>query len=242
MINKELNIKINDECNTINNNFQKFKIRSVCKNDFDQLIHLHNECLPVKYDKDFFDSIINNYFQCFVAYEENDPEKIIGVITGVTKNKKFCEDSDGIVSWWGDELLTYIPTICVSSNYRRKGIAQQLLSNLIIISKSNPKCAAIYLHVLVTNYSAIQFYEKNNFIRIKNLKKYYLIDGNWYDAYLYALYVNYYKPPTSSWLNSFYLLKSVSYLTSLFLSFMWFPVKYICKFIKKYQNNNFTLQ
>lgn len=103
--------------------------------------------------------------------------------------------------------------------------AQALLEQLIHSCRANQNCVAVYLHVLTTNLpgkfhfalflarppfhitvsfffllytTAIRFYEKNNFVRLRHLDSYYIIDGQWHDAYLYALYMNGGKPPAFS--------------------------------------------
>ena len=45
------------------------------------------------------------------------------------------------------------------------------------------------------NESAIKFYQKNNFERLRTLLDFYKIDGSYHTAFLYILYLHGQKPP-----------------------------------------------
>ncbi|KAL3789080.1 hypothetical protein ACHAW5_009819 [Stephanodiscus triporus] len=47
---------------------------------------------------------------------------------------------------------------------------------------------ALYLHVITYNEGAIRLYERLGFVRVKEIKDYYLINSVNYDCYLYARY------------------------------------------------------
>lgn len=90
-----------------------------------------------------------------------------------------------LVAYAGIELLVDhadITAIAVSSQYLKKGIATQLLNNLIA------KCTdlnmdKIFLEVRVSNTPAISLYEKFGFKLISTRKHYY---ENNEDAYIYV--------------------------------------------------------
>ena len=68
--------------------------------------------------------------------------------------------------------VVYIMTITVLTAYRRYGIGSQLLKKAINECKTD-KVTKIYLHVLCSNESAIEFYKNNGFIIKEELKDYY---------------------------------------------------------------------
>lgn len=80
--------------------------------------------------------------------------------------------------------------------------ATMLLDNLIAhltsgVEKNSNTCKAIYLHVLTTNGSAIQFYERRMFRRHNYLPLYYSVKGVGKDGFSYVLYINGGCPPFS---------------------------------------------
>lgn len=83
----------------------------------------------------------------------NRENTIIGFIDGRVPNDE----------WWYKETVAYLNHICVSKNYRRKGIAIALLQEF---EKAVKNKDAKYIRVLAfsQNYPAISFYMKNGFI------------------------------------------------------------------------------
>ena len=53
----------------------------------------------------------------------------------------------------------------VSAEYRRRGLASQLLGLLLseLRTAEHADCRAVYLHVLTSNSSALRFYERHKF-------------------------------------------------------------------------------
>ena len=88
----------------------------------------------------------------FVAKNKNE---ILGFI-GITKNIDFVE----------------ILNVVVKKDFRNKGIGNQLLQKIIEVAKEM-KMQEIYLEVNEKNENAIKLYEKNNFKKIGERKKYY---------------------------------------------------------------------
>jgi ribosomal protein S18 acetylase RimI-like enzyme len=84
----------------------------------------------------------------------------------------------------------YILTLAVTSSYRRRGLASQLLAAALAHAASNPSCGAIYLHVIAHNESALRFYERHGFGSVGVLPSYYLFGGKQHDAYLLVRYAN----------------------------------------------------
>jgi Acetyltransferase (GNAT) family len=65
-----------------------------------------------------------------------------------------------------------------------------LLQRCILYAQSQPRCGAMYLHVITYNVAAIRLYEKAGFTFIKQVPDYYKISGNLYSCYLYVKYIN----------------------------------------------------
>ena len=89
-------------------------------------------------------------------------------------------------------LIPSCTTLCICA-------ASLLLDNLLsyLTSAEQNLCKAVYLHVLTTNKTAIQFYERRNFRRHNFLPFYYSIGGTARDGYCYVLYINGGQPPWS---------------------------------------------
>lgn len=76
-----------------------------------------------------------------------------------------------------------ITNIVVRKDFRKKGIGNELLTELIKLAKENDK-EKITLEVNNTNLVAIKLYEKNGFKNVGFRKKYY---NNTYDANIMTL-------------------------------------------------------
>lgn len=96
--------------------------RQAEEKDIVPIVHLLNDCRPyVLAHHDYLYWILSNYFQssCFVC---EDSGKIIGFISGLPSV---------------DQNAVFIWQICVSAEYRRKGIACALLYRLYEVSEQN---------------------------------------------------------------------------------------------------------
>eukprot|EP00933_Yihiella_yeosuensis_P039413 TRINITY_DN33415_c0_g1_i1.p1 TRINITY_DN33415_c0_g1~~TRINITY_DN33415_c0_g1_i1.p1 ORF type:complete len:325 (+),score=73.35 TRINITY_DN33415_c0_g1_i1:105-1079(+) len=92
--------------------------------------------------------------------------------------------------------IAYILTLGVAEGFRRRGLAKQLLKRSIAhVDQNMPKIQAIYLHVVTYNTAAIQLYEATNFQRLEHFPSFYLLQGSYYDSFLYALYLHGASPP-----------------------------------------------
>ena len=74
-----------------------------------------------------------------------------------------------------------ILTLGVLPDYRRKGLATELLNALKQYAKDNTK-SNIFLEVKSTNTPAIRLYQKNDFIQTGYRKNYYHEGGQTFDA------------------------------------------------------------
>ena len=101
------------------------------------------------YSEDFYDRLKNSQRYSSLAYYK---DVLVGAIS--------CRYEDDLENANG--RVVYIMTITVLKAYRRYGIGSQLLNKAIDDCKRSD-VKRIYLHVLCSNESAIEFYLKNGF-------------------------------------------------------------------------------
>jgi ribosomal protein S18 acetylase RimI-like enzyme len=106
----------------------------------------------------------NNNKKTAVPYDSNNDE--MDIQQSATNRNVFWKSSSASSSS-SDLELFYILTLGVRKEYRRLGLASQLLKNCIDFAGQNPHCGCLYLHVIQSNPAAIAFYEKNMFARFK---------------------------------------------------------------------------
>ena len=75
--------------------------------------------------------------------------------------------------------------------------ATSLIQEVIKYASSITNCKAVYLHVIAYNNPAIHFYKKMLFKLVRRLPKFYYINGQHYDSYLFVYYVNGGRSPCS---------------------------------------------
>lgn len=121
--------------------------------DLDQVMEIENESFNHPWKRKFFLSDLNKPSAfCWVAKEGDE---IVGYI----------------INWQiADEF--HLANIAVKTEYRRKGIARQLLNEAIGLARALG-CTRIFLEVRPTNSAAIQLYKKFNFQTIATRKSYY---------------------------------------------------------------------
>ncbi|KAL6061860.1 N-alpha-acetyltransferase 60 [Balamuthia mandrillaris] len=191
--------------------------------DMEEVIALHNQCFPIKYERSFYRSLVSGdlYFALAAVDTETPGKPIVGLISAAMGTEGQAEDED-LLRWslsWKERELVYILTLGVLPTHRRVGIANQLLRHLIeYTTQERPNCKAVYLHVLTTNYPAINFYEQNHFVRLRTLHNYYNIENtDSGDSYLYVRYVNGGKPPLT-WQYPFHSLFFLFFVVCVILS------------------------
>lgn len=92
--------------------------------------------------------------------------------------------------------LAYILTLGVVDEYRRRGLAREMLTRSVDhIIQHMPETLALYLHVIPYNVAAVQLYESMGFLRVASFDSFYHIHGQSYGSFLYALYLNGGRPP-----------------------------------------------
>ena len=115
--------------------------------------------MPVVYSEDFYNRLTNYSRYSQLGYLK---DVLVGAIS-----YRYEDDPEE-----PGMQVVYIMTITVLNAYRRYGIGSQLLKKAIDGCK-NDKVTKIYLHVLCSNGSAIEFYKSNGFVIKEKLENYY---------------------------------------------------------------------
>ena len=155
-------------------NDQEILIRRCTIDDLDGVIHVNERELPEDYPYFFYKSILDDYPNSFLVAQNKKGKIIAYIMWRVEKTPSF----NGLKY----ENKGHLVSIAVSEDYRRKGIAFELLSNSMSAIKKY-RIKNYVLEVRVSNDNAIKLYEKFNF-KIKGIKKNYYRDGE--NAYFMA--------------------------------------------------------
>lgn len=175
----------------------KIAYRPIRPSDLDVLIELHEALFPVKYDFDFFLSVVHGYGIISWAAVDTSragllDDEIVGfVTTRVVSTEEI--DTSGMLGYELEKSakdLVYIMTLGVIKSYRKMGIASSLIQRVLDYASTIPTCRAVYLHVITNNVNAISFYEKSSFQCLQRVKDFYYINEHHYDALIYIYYVN----------------------------------------------------
>ena len=137
-------------------------IRLATEEDVDNIVALEAGCMPHPWVRDDIRSLITDDKKYAIVAEED------GLITGYVGASFVLDEAE-------------IGNICVSSSYRRRGLAAKLLTALANELKSKG-VSVIFLEVENTNKGAIALYEKQGFLKYNERKDYY---GKGKDALLY---------------------------------------------------------
>jgi len=151
---------------------EAFKLRKFKPDDLQSVMQINRVCLPENYTDYFFIDLHERFPETFIVAEENG--KIAGYI--------MCRVEVGLANHGLGGLVRkgHVVSIAVLPQYRRKGVAQALISTALEGVKYY-KARLCYLEVRVTNDVGIALYKKLGFEVTKTLDGYYS-DGE--DAYM----------------------------------------------------------
>uniref|UniRef100_K7GGW7 N-alpha-acetyltransferase 60 n=1 Tax=Pelodiscus sinensis TaxID=13735 RepID=K7GGW7_PELSI len=173
-------------------------LRLLCHDDIDVVKQLCGDWFPIEYPDSWYQDITSNkkFFSLGATYRGTIVGMIVAEIKSRTKVHK--EDGDILASNFPvDTQVAYILSLGVVKEFRKHGIGSLLLESLKdhISTTAQDHCKAIYLHVLTTNNTAINFYENRDFRQHHYLPYYYSIRGVLKDGFTYVLYINGGHPP-----------------------------------------------
>ncbi|CAM9503916.1 unnamed protein product [Bubo scandiacus] len=168
-------------------------LRLLCHDDIDTVKQLCGDWFPIEYPDSWYRDITSNkkFFSLAATYRGSIVGMIVAEIKSRTKVHK--EDGDILASNFPvDTQVAYILSLGVVKEFRKHGIGSLLLESLKdhISTTAQDHCKAIYLHVLTTNNTAINFYENRDFKQHHYLPYYYSIRGVLKDGFTYVLYIN----------------------------------------------------
>ncbi|XP_018488503.1 histone acetyltransferase MCC1-like isoform X1 [Raphanus sativus] len=183
--------------------------RPINPNDLDRLEQIHRDIFPIKYESEFFQSVVNGVgIVSWAAVDRSRPDghcdELIGFVTAKFVLAKESEIDDLICydSSQGEETLIYILTLGVVESYRNHGIAMSLISGVIRYASGLSLCRGVYLHVIAYNNPAIRLYNRLMFRCVRRLNGFYLIKRQHFDAFLFVYFVNGSRSPCSPLRNN----------------------------------------
>ncbi len=131
------------------------KVRKWTKSDLIQISNLEKECFEDFWTLDMFESTLNTYNTIPLLCEIES--KIAGYI---------------LVAYVKGDDVADLMNIAVKKNFRRKGIADKLIENAVLIAKDKG-IKTLFLEVRVGNIPAQNLYKKHNFKATNVREKYY---------------------------------------------------------------------
>ncbi|MFX1465087.1 MAG: GNAT family N-acetyltransferase [Promethearchaeota archaeon] len=156
---------------------EQIHIRLFQPEDLQKVIAINRTCLPENYPGLFFMSLYESFPKAFIVAEARAPvKKIIGYAMGRVER--------GFSSLKGYKLTKkgHIVSIAVIDEYRRRGIASQLLKEALEGFREYDASES-FLEVRQSNKEAISLYRKLGYVEKKVLPGYYR-DGE--DALLFT--------------------------------------------------------
>ncbi len=161
--------------------------------DQSEVKSLCHDWFPIKYPDQWYDDIVQDQKYFALAACDKSTERIIALIVAKILPLRNCNREDQRILHQRFSLtasVCYILILGVVKEHRRQGLASILLENLLTKLSEYQTCKAIYLHVLYSNKHAIEFYQSKLFQYRLHLPYYYLIQGEHFDAYCFARYIN----------------------------------------------------
>ena len=143
---------------------ETYSIRKFNMNDLQGVMQLNRTCLPENYTDFFFLDLYRRFPETFFVAEQDG--EVVGYI--------MCRVEVGLSGLGLGGLIKkgHVVSIAVSSEHRRKGIGEALVSKAIEAMKLyNAKQS--YLEVRVTNDDAIRLYKKLGFEVTRTMHGYY---------------------------------------------------------------------
>ena len=152
-------------------------------NNINTLKKLNTVCLPVNYNKKFYDKVQNadenlcklgtTTTSLFFICPKNSNTRIsfTAYFKGITIGSICCRIE---VDTESDTEKLYIMTLVTLASYRRRGVGKALLESVLKYAKEKlDKVKSVYLHVQTSNDAAIKFYESFGFKVQETIKGYY---------------------------------------------------------------------
>ena len=154
----------------------QIEFRTVTEKDILSVMDINRICLPENYTYGFFEELAKNYPKSFwVAVHSG---RIVGYV--MCRVERIFSKLDFLKV----KRAGHIVSVAVLPEYRRRGIAEELMRRSLKALKFEYGCDEAYLEVRVSNLPAIELYRKLGFQEREILRRYYA-DGE--DAILMAI-------------------------------------------------------
>jgi ribosomal-protein-alanine N-acetyltransferase len=139
---------------------------------------INTECLPENYSSFFYRDLYRRFPETFLVAEAD------GDIQGYI----MCRIERGLskLKTLRPARQCHIVSIAVRSDYRRKGVATELIKRAMANASETYNASECFLEVRVRNEAAILLYEGLNFSKVSRKYGYYM-DGE--DAWIMAVFL-----------------------------------------------------
>lgn len=151
---------------------EKIAIKPIQETDIQQIVGMQKENnLGQWQEQDYFEEIRRKDSISFTAKKD---EKVIGFIVSrlITYDNQFKNrrDSNNLVLESESEIEIY--NLAVEKKSRKEGIGTLLIKKVVKAGIKN-HINSIWLEVRASNSEAVEFYKKNNFVKIYRRKNFY---------------------------------------------------------------------
>lgn len=183
----------NDSFRVLPNSNLSITFRFLRPGDQAEVKTLCRDWFPIEYPDKWYDDIVHEKKYFALAACDVSTQQILGLLVANILVLGHCNREDQQIlhkKFPSTTSVCYILILGVVKEYRRQGLANILLENLLATLYKYQTCKAVFLHVLYSNKTAIQFYRSNLFQYRTRLPYYYLIKGEHKDAYCFARYIN----------------------------------------------------
>lgn len=152
-----------------------FRIRGFRSDDLNRVRAINTACLPENYSTFFYRDLYRRFPRTFLVAE----------VDGAIQGYIMCRIERGLskLKSLRPARQCHVVSIAVMEDYRRRGIATQLMLGAMRGGRDEYGASECYLEVRVSNEPAIGLYERLGFDKVKRNLGYYM-DGE--DAWVMA--------------------------------------------------------
>jgi ribosomal-protein-alanine N-acetyltransferase len=120
-------------------------VRKMKKEDLDRVSQIEKECFSTPWSRDAFEDMIDNPLALYMVAEDNG----------------YVVANCGVISAAGEGDIC---NVAVDPAYRKRGIGEKLLSEIMNVASKELLVEAFTLEVRASNKAAISLYEKLGFV------------------------------------------------------------------------------
>lgn len=190
----------------LDSKFLDIRYKEIDTQDIPEVKNLQLELFPIQYSDSLYESVNKTIYSIGAyLYHEWYEEGLEPLLVGLILFRIIRNESNEFLrySYFLQETHSaYVITIGVLEELRGRGIAKSLINkSLEICRNAEPRPLYISLHVAEYNNEAIPFYEKLGFELKQKIDSHYMIEGEFYGAFLYIYYFQEAKKPILTWKN-----------------------------------------